>query len=517
MIPPRFPPAEPAAEHSRSHIRCYQEASPFHNSPSNKIMNIPGQSANRIQVGKVTAQLRPLADQAFSRAAGAPLVPGNKVRLLRNATENYRAWLEAIRSAGNRIHFESYIIHSDDVGREFAEVLASKARQGVRVRLIYDWFGALGAASYRFWKPLRQAGVEVRCFNPPRLDSPLGWLSRDHRKMLSVDGRVAFVTGLCVGRRWAGDPGGGVEPWRDTGVAIEGPAIVDIEQAFATMWAILGAPAPEAELPHTVPAAGDVALRVVASVPNTAGLYRLDQLIAAIARRSIWLTDAYFVGTTPYVEALKAAAMDGVDVRLLVPRASDIPVMRGLSRAGFRGLLEAGIRIFEWDGPMIHAKTAVADGRWARVGSTNLNLASWIGNYELDVVAEDEQFSREMERMYLEDLAHSTEIVLRKSRKLRPVPGKDGPPRKTGSGSATRAATGVLRIGNAVGAAITNHRVLGPAEARIMFNVAALLLLLAALAILWPPLVAIPIAVLGGWVAVSLLIRAYRLRNSRKV
>jgi cardiolipin synthase len=184
----------------------------------------------------VIAQLRALADQAFSRAAGAPLIPGNRVRVLRDATENYPAWLDAIESANRHIHFESYVIHADDVGQQFADALAAKARQGVRVRLIYDWLGALGAASFRFWKPLRHAGVEVRRFNPPTLDSPFGWLSRDHRKMLSVDGRIAFVTGLCVGRDWTGDPGRNIEPWRDTGVVIEGPAVVDIEQAFATMW-----------------------------------------------------------------------------------------------------------------------------------------------------------------------------------------------------------------------------------------------------------------------------------------
>jgi cardiolipin synthase len=462
---------------------------------------------------KGIAQLRIIADQVFSRAAGAPLIPGNRALVLRDATENYPAWLEAIQSAKSRIHFESYIIHSDDIGRLFAEALADKAREGVRVRLIYDWFGALGAASYRFWKPLRRAGVEVRCFNPPQIDSPFGWLSRDHRKMLCVDGRVAFVTGLCVGDRWAGNIKRGIEPWRDTGIMIEGPAILDIEQAFSAMWAILGAPAPETEISGAIPPAGDVALRVVASVPNIAGIYRLDQLIAAIARRSIWLTDAYFVGTTPYIEALKSAAMDGVDVRLLVPRASDIPIVRSLSRAGFRGLLEAGIRIFEWNGSMIHAKTAVADGRWARIGSTNLNLSSWVGNYELDVIAEDEQFSQVMERMFLKDLEHATEIVLHKKRKVRPAtkPPGNGPVRKTVSGSAGRAATGALRIGNVVGAAITNHRVLGRAEAKIMLSAACLLSFLAVVAILWPLVIAVPTALLAGWVAISLLIKAYRL------
>jgi cardiolipin synthase len=466
----------------------------------------------------VIAQLRALADQAFSRAAGAPLIPGNRVRVLRDATENYPAWLDAIESANRHIHFESYVIHADDVGQQFADALAAKARQGVRVRLIYDWLGALGAASFRFWKPLRHAGVEVRRFNPPTLDSPFGWLSRDHRKMLSVDGRIAFVTGLCVGRDWTGDPDRNIEPWRDTGVVIEGPAVVDIEQAFATMWASLGPPAPETDFPQVIPAVGDVSLRVVASVPHIGGVYRLDQLIAAIARRSIWLTDAYFVGTTPYLEALKAAAGDGVDVRILVPRASDIPLMRSLSRAGFRGLLEAGVRIFEWDGPMLHAKTAVADSRWARVGSTNLNLASWIGNFELDVIAEDEGFSQEMERMYLDDIARSTEIVLRKKRGVLPSgrPAWDGAPRKTPSGSAGRAATGVLRIGKAVGAAIADHRVLGPAEAGIMFGAAWLLLIVAVVAALWPRVIAVPTALLGGWISVSLFVRAYRLRRKRR-
>ena len=302
---------------------------------------------------------------------------------------------------------------------------------------------------------------------------------------------------------------------------IEGPAIVDIEQAFATMWATLGSPIPDEELPHereAIPAAEDVALRVMASMPTIAGVYRLDQLIAAIARRSIWLTDPYFVGTTSYVEALKAAANDGVDVRLLVPRASDIPMMRAVSRAGFRGLLEGGVRIFEWTGSMVHAKTAVADGRWARVGSTNLNLASWMGNWELDVIAEDEPFSQKMENMYLQDLAHSIEIVLRDKNQVRPAVERtgNGPPQKTASGSAGRAAAGVLRIGNAVGAAITSHRVLGPAEARIMFIVACLLLPLTVVAILWPRVVAVPIAVLGGWLAISLLVRGYRLRARRK-
>ena len=150
-----------------------------------------------------------------------------------------------------------------------------------------------------------------------------------------------------------------------------------------------------------------------------AGLFRLDQLIAALARERLWLTDAYFVGLTPYVQALCAAARDGVDVRLLVPGASDIPVVSPLSRAGYRPLLESGVRVFEWNGSMLHAKSAVADARWARVGSTNLNVASFWANYELDVAVEDERVPGEVAEMYEQDLEHATEIVLARRNRVR--------------------------------------------------------------------------------------------------
>ena len=204
--------------------------------------------------------LRDFATRAFSRAAGAPLVDGNKLRLLRDSTENYPAWLEAIRTAKRTIHFESYIIHADPIGREFAELLAAKARAGIKVRLLYDWFGGLGHAGHRFWRTLRRAGVEVRCFNPPRFDSPFGWLSRDHRKMITVDHRIAFVTGLCVGQRWVGDAARAIDPWRDTGIELQGPAVADIEQAFAQTWALAGAPLP-AEDVEGGPVIGGVPVR----------------------------------------------------------------------------------------------------------------------------------------------------------------------------------------------------------------------------------------------------------------
>lgn len=462
---------------------------------------------------------RALTDQAFYRTSGAPLIEGNSVLLLKDAQENYPAWLDAIRAAKRYIHFESYIIHEDDAGEMFAKALIAKAQEGVRVRVVYDWMGGFGKTSRRFWNRLRAGGVEVRCFNPPRVDSPFGWVSRDHRKSLSVDGHVGFVTGLCVGRMWVGDPERNLEPWRDTGVQIRGPSVVNIERAFADVWAMMGEPIPDRDLvSRSEPAEeGSTALRVVASVPATAGMFRLDQLVAALAKKRLWLTDAYYAGTTSYVQALRAAAKDGVDVRLLVPNATDIPILRPLSRSGYRPLLEAGVRVFEWNGTMLHAKTAVADSTWARVGSTNLNIASWLGNCELDVMIEDEPFARQMEKMYVKDLENTTELVLDAKHKLR-APGEPRHPRRmltSGGGSAGRAAAGAIRIGNAVGAAFTNRRVLEPVESRMMLMAGTLLLALAILFAFFPRILAYPLTVIFLWIAVTLLYKGYKLYQKR--
>jgi cardiolipin synthase len=490
-----------------------------------------------------------LLDQALTRAAGASLVAGNSVRLLRDAADNYPAWLAAISGAQRHICFENFIYYEDEVGAEFSAALIERARAGVQVRLIYDWLGCLGKSSKRFWRPLIAAGVMVRCFNSPRTAYPFSWLQRDHRKLLAVDGQTGFITGLCVGKVWRGDPARGIAPWRDTGVAIQGPSLAEIESAFAEVWAA-SAPVtggngtvdsavsqPFAPLAQPPPRAGEVALRVVATVPGTLAVLRLDQLIAGAASRTLWLTDAYFAGIPPYIQALRSAAKDGVDVRLLVPGASDIWALRPLSQAGYRPLLEAGVRVFEWKGSMLHAKTAVADGRWARVGSSNLNIASWMGNYELDALIEDEGFAGQMERMFEADVAGSTEIVLRRERRRRGAAaaaflsqslhrrkedrmerrvrgGRSDRSERSGRGS--RAAAGALRLGRTVGAALTEQRVLATAEAKIVAIVAVIALMLAICTVLWPWVAAAPMAVFLAWVSLVLFTRAFSLRRERQ-
>jgi cardiolipin synthase len=465
-------------------------------------------------------------DQAISRAAGARRIDGNSVRLLRDAAENYPAWLDAIATAERYVYFEAYIMRDDVSGRRFADALIERARAGVTVRLLYDWMGAFAKTPLRFWDSLRAAGIEVRCFNPFTLASPLGWVHRDHRKSGVVDGRIGFITGLCVGDAWVGDPERGIAPWRDTGVEVRGPAVAEVEGAFSRVWSVVGAPIPPEELTarEDIPVEGDTSVRVVASEPWRARLLRLDELVAGAARETLWLTDAYYAGMPTHVQALRAAAKDGVDVRLLVPGGTDIPLLRPLSQAGYRPLLEAGVRVFEWNGPMMHAKTSVADGRLARVGSSNLNIASWLGNYELDAVIEDTAFAECMVQSYLDDLEHATEVVLRGRRRshvARDAPsgaarGRRAHDRRKMSGSAGRGVAGAIRLGNTVTAAVTDRRVLASADSRAIAIAGAVLVALAVVAVLWPRVFAIPIAILSVWFGGAMLLQSYRLRTNKQ-
>ena len=457
---------------------------------------------------------RPLAEQALSRAAGAPLSTGNRVDLLIDGRANFDAWLEAIASSKHNILFGNYIFRNDKVGREFVQALAERARAGVQVHVLHDWLGCLGQSRAGFWQPLRAAGGQVRTYNPFDPLSPFGWVNRDHRKLLTVDGRIGFVSGVCVSALWLGDPARGRDPWRDTGIAVHGPAVTDLEHAFADTWAALGDPLEPGSVPDAAAPAGDVALRVIATQPSTAGTYRLDQLIASLARERLWLTDAYFIGVAPYLSALTNAAQDGVDVRLLVPGASDIPMVAALSRTGYRALLQAGIRIYEWNGPMLHAKTALADDRWARVGSTNLNIASWLGNCEIDVAIEDTGFAELLAGQYERDLEHATEIVLsrRRARPAKPTP-RHG---FHGHGSAGRSAVGAMRMATTLGAALGNRRVLSDTESRPILGGALVLLAIAAVAALWPWALAWPVGALAAWIGISLAIRWGRLQWRRR-
>ena len=351
------------------------------------------------------------------------------MRLLCDARENYPAWKDALARAQRYILFESYIVEDDDVGREFAGILTERSRAGVQVHVIVDWLGSWRGVS--LWRDARDAGVDVRFFNPPRLSSPLGWLSRDHRKMIVVDGEVGFVSGLCVGSvdsatRARGWSRGATRASRYAG---RGRSLNEFERYFAESGAPLDEPIP---LPQESIARGGrrcaLQRRRERAEPSPAR-FRMDLVIASIARRPAMADRCVFRRDV----ALRAGAARRCDATASTcacccRAASDIRLCSPLSRAGYRPLLEAGVRVFEWDGTMLHAKTAVADGGWSRVGSTNLNLASWMSNYELDVAIEDERFSEQMAAQYEDDLQHATEIVLTRRNRVRRAPKPNAAP-----------------------------------------------------------------------------------------
>ncbi|HLU25884.1 MAG TPA: phospholipase D-like domain-containing protein [Longimicrobiales bacterium] len=349
-----------------------------------------------------------LLQRALGRATEAPVIPGNRAALLVDGPVAYPAMLALIADAKRRVHFENYIFRPDRTGRRFAEALAARARAGVEVRVLYDWFGSLSTPP-SFWAALRDAGCEVRPFGPPSLRRPLDLLRRDHRKLLVVDGDTAVLGGLCIGDEWAGGPDSPC--WRDTAVRLDGPIARALDRSFARLWRRAGGGVIDLDAPPC-PADGTVTARVVDGPPTHARAYRVYQLIAALAERSLYVTGAYPLAPASLRRALASAARTGVDVRILAPGRSDLPILNQAARAHYTALLRAGVRIYEWTGPMLHAKTVVADGNWALIGSSNLNPFSLWGSYELDVEIQGPELASALERQFLADLDSAREITL---------------------------------------------------------------------------------------------------------
>ncbi|MBP4045566.1 phospholipase D-like domain-containing protein [Chromobacterium violaceum] len=471
--------------------------------------------------------VRQLAEQALSRSAGAPLMAGNRVRLLYDSVENFPAWENALSECRDSIFIEMYIFANDQFGLKIRNILIEKAKQGIQVCLLYDWLGSWRAHLSGFFKPLQEAGAEVRAYHPPSLGGGLTLLGRNHRKMIIVDRQELFVSGLCISQSWQGQPEKGLAPWRDTGLALSGPLLAPALAAFADSWASCGEPLDARWLvPADTQPAGEAAARLIATTPSTARMMRLDLLVASFARRTLWLTDAYFMATSLYLSALKQAARDGVDVRLLVPRSSDIRWIAAVSRTQYRPLLEAGVRVFEWNGPMIHAKTAVADGRWARIGSTNLNLSSWLVNRELDIALEDEGLAGELAERFLQDLEQSTEIVLRQERRKpvpRPVSKQErrmrGTPKEMALSGASAAARQAMRIGDALGSVVRGSRMVESSEAPAFLSIGVALCLLALAIAYFPWLAAAPLVALlaaGGLAVVFKACGLYLEKRKKK-
>jgi cardiolipin synthase len=344
----------------------------------------------------------------------------NRVALLRDGTQTYPAMLRAIAAARSTICLESYIFEEDEIGQRFAQALIERARAGVEVNLMVDAFASpLGGA---FLRELSDAGVRVVHFGGifgHRTPQAMRWRKlfsrlwhRDHRKLLTVDGEVGFTGGLNIDAAHADVREGGAG-WRDTDVRIVGPAAADLQQCFLGNWRRQGGPDVDARR-YAPPEPGDGCVRIVA---NELALRRRDmrkEYLRAIraATKRIWITQGYFLPPLGTRMALRKAARRGVDVRVILGGTTDVKAVLYASRALYGGLLAAGARLFEWRGTVLHAKTAVIDGRWGTVGSTNFDYRSWYLNLELNAVIEDEKFGAAVELLFERDLPHCHAVTL---------------------------------------------------------------------------------------------------------
>lgn len=356
-----------------------------------------------------------------------PLVLGNKVTLLQDGPATYKAMFSAIRNARSTINLETYIFEDGQVGDEFEELLLDKQAHGVQVNLIYDSVGSIGTPK-AFFQFMADSGIHVVEFNPvnPLAPNSKTWRlnNRDHRKLLVVDGRVAFVGGINISNAYSS---GSVlrhktknasksSGWRDTHVEIAGPAVAEFQKLFLDTWRKQGgAPLVQHDyFPH-LSKQGNEIVRAIGSVSDDPSSPIYLTLLSAInhAERRVHLTNAYFVPDPQLIKALIDAARRGVDVKLILPSQSDSWIVFNAGRSHYTRLLRAGVKIYERRGTVMHAKTATIDGVWSTIGSTNLDWRSFLHNDEINAVILGSDFANQMEAMFANDLAQSDQIELK--------------------------------------------------------------------------------------------------------
>jgi cardiolipin synthase len=358
----------------------------------------------------------------------SPLVAGNKVTLLQDGPATYAAMLAAIRDAKSHVNMETYILEDDEAGQQFSQAFIDKQRQGVPVSIIVDGVGTLGTPK-EFFKPLTEAGVQVLKFNPVNpLTARAGWNvnRRDHRKLLVVDGRTAFVGGINIsGINISGVYSGGSPksaprsdsklPWRDTHVKIDGPVVADYQKLFLDTWnKQKGDALPERNYFPQLTVQGQEIVRAVGGSPDEPFSAIYATLISAIgnAETEILLTNAYFAPDPQLRAALGDAVKRGVDVKLILPSKTDSGLIFHAGRSYYQEMLRSGVKIYERHDALLHSKTAVIDGVWSTIGSTNLDWRSFLHNQEINAVVLSPDFAAQMKAMFESDLAASDQITL---------------------------------------------------------------------------------------------------------
>lgn len=354
---------------------------------------------------------------------GSPLTLGNQVTLLQDGAATYAAMFAAIRKARNHINLESYIIEDDAMGQQFADLLLEQQGRGVQVNVIYDSVGAFNTPK-AFFERLTSGGVAVLEFNPINpLSAKAQWLvnNRDHRKLLVVDGHTAFIGGINISSVYAsgsvtrprGKATGNIAAWRDTDLQVEGPVVGELQKLFIETWAKQrGKPLADKAYFPALKVQGKDIVRAIGSTPDAPYSLIYVTLMSAIgnAEKHVYLTNAYFVPDPQLLEALADAARRGVDVKLILPSHSDSDVVFHAGRSHYLALLKAGVRIYERQGALLHSKTALIDGVWSCVGSSNLDWRSFLDNDEINVVVLGREFGQQMQAMFAKDLDASVAI-----------------------------------------------------------------------------------------------------------
>jgi len=371
-------------------------------------------------------------EQAVS---GAPLVPGNRVRLLADGPSTYRAMLHSVAQARRYVHMETYIFDDDAEGARFAEALIAARNRGAEVSLMVDAVGTIKTPDALFQR-LRDAGVQVAIFNPVNPASGrAGWSpnQRNHRKVLVVDGKVGYLGGINVSSVYESAPGSGsgsgsgagkadapaaadakAAPWRDTHLRIEGPAVAQLEQVIRAGWESQSKEPIKGGDSQVAPPAGATTVRILANQPDRSDGYTVYlTLMSAFesAQEYIHITMAYFVPDPAFIDVLTDAARRGVDVALVLPGFSDSSLVFHAGRSHYADLLGAGVKIYERRDALLHAKTAVVDGVWSTVGSSNLDWRSFALNYEINAVVLGPEFAAEMEALFQRDVADAVRIT----------------------------------------------------------------------------------------------------------
>ena len=360
---------------------------------------------------------------------GSPLSAGNKVTLLQDGPSTYQALYGAMAAAKNSIDMESYIIEDDEVGQRFATELKAAVARGVVVNLIYDSVGSIDTPK-AYFDDLAAHGVNTLQFNPvdPR-KAKAGWdvNQRDHRKLTIVDGHTAFVGGINISSVYSGgsfsqhsknEPGHGQKvPWRDTDLQMDGPVVADFQKLFMDTWARQkGKPMAGADYFPQIGRQGDVVVRAIGGTSTEPYSQIYATLVSAIrsSSTSILLANAYFDPDPQLMGAIIDAAKRGVDVQLLLPSISDTWLVSAAGRRHYGKLLEAGVKIYQRQGALLHSKTTLIDGVWCAVGSTNLDWRSFLHNDEVDAIVLSQSFGDQMRVAFQADLSQSEQLTMEK-------------------------------------------------------------------------------------------------------